>query len=194
VSQTKPERRFTVVNVDAGTLDGMATSETTVDFDALFHAHYGRIARVIGRVVRDPARAEDLAVEVFWKWWRNADAQGNHAGAWLYRTAVRMALDELRRRSRRTHYESAAIRSPESLSPEVAHAAAKEQQQVRLVLAALKPRHAEILLLRSHGLSYEDLANSLELNPASPGNFVTRAQQAFRKEYVKQYGEPRNER
>ena len=65
---------------------------------------------------------------------------------------------------------------------------------MRLVLAALKPRHAEILLLRSHGLSYEELANSLELNPASIGNFVTRAQQAFRKEYVKQYGEPRNER
>ena len=36
--------------------------------DAIFRVHYERIARVIGRVIHDQARAEELAVEVFLKW------------------------------------------------------------------------------------------------------------------------------
>jgi DNA-directed RNA polymerase specialized sigma24 family protein len=36
------------------------------DFEAVFHSHYRRVARVILRVIQDPSRAEELAVEVFW--------------------------------------------------------------------------------------------------------------------------------
>jgi len=165
-----------------------ADSETGA-FDDVFHAHYERIARVIVRVVRDPARAEDLTVEVFWKFWRNPQAHGEKAGGWLYRAAVRMALDELRRQARRIRHE----RSQEQrqvLNPEEVHAAAEERERVRLVLAAMKRDQAEMLPLRNHGLSYEELASTLALNPASVGTLVSRAQQAFRKEYVKHYGEP----
>jgi len=44
--------------------------------DEIFRAHYERIARVIGRVIHDQARAEEIAVEVFLKWWRNPQARG----------------------------------------------------------------------------------------------------------------------
>src|ERR1022692_4800935 len=43
-----------------------------------------------------PNRAEELAVEVFLKWWRHPQAHGEQAEGWLYRTSVREALDELR--------------------------------------------------------------------------------------------------
>jgi RNA polymerase sigma-70 factor (ECF subfamily) len=46
-----------------------------------------------------------------------------------------------------------------------------------------------LLLLRSHGLSYGELASALHLNPASVGTLLSRAQDAFRKEYIKRYGE-----
>ena len=49
-------------------------------------------------------------------------------------------------------------------------------------------RGAELLVLRSHGLSYEELAEALELNPTSIGTYLSRAQDAFRKEYIKRYG------
>jgi len=51
------------------------------------------------------------------------------------------------------------------------------------------PRQAELLLLRSDGHSYDELAGSLSLNPASVGTLLSRAKQAFRKEYVKRYSE-----
>ena len=36
---------------------------------------------------------------------------------------------------------------------------------------------------------YDELASTLDLNPSSVGTLLARAQQAFRKEYIKRYGE-----
>ena len=74
-------------------------------------------------------------------------------------------------------------------TPEDIRAAAEEQERVRWVLAVIQPRHAELLLLRSQDLSYDELASALDLNPASIGTLLSRAQQAFRKEYIKRYGD-----
>jgi RNA polymerase sigma-70 factor (ECF subfamily) len=63
-----------------------------------------------------------------------------------------------------------------------------EQQRVRTVLAALPRRDAEVLLLRSEDLRYQEIATALVLNPNSVGILVSRAQDAFRKEYGKRYG------
>ena len=57
-----------------------------------FAAHYERVSRVIGRVIHDQSRAEEIAVEIFLKWWRNPRARGEHAEGWLYRAAVRKAF------------------------------------------------------------------------------------------------------
>ncbi|MGA3202573.1 MAG: sigma factor-like helix-turn-helix DNA-binding protein [Bryobacteraceae bacterium] len=73
-------------------------------------------------------------------------------------------------------------------TPEDLRTAAEERENVRLVLAVVAPRQAELLILRSQGLSYEELAAALELNPASIGTLLSRAQDAFRKEYIKRYG------
>jgi len=175
-------------------IDARRTRETPFDFEAVFHLHYERIARVIARIVRDPARAEELAVEVFWKLWRTPRAQGEHAGGWLYRAAVRAGLYELRRQLRRARYERLLRFLPGVSTPEEVHAAAEEQQHVRLVLAALDPRQAELLLLRGHGLSYNEVASALQLKPASVGTLLGRAKKAFRKEYLEHYGEQRNQR
>ena len=56
----------------------MSAGRVAFDFEATFRTQYDRIARVIARVVRDPARSEELAVEVFLKLWRTPAAQGEH--------------------------------------------------------------------------------------------------------------------
>lgn len=171
-----------------------AASDATSEFEATFHAHHDRIARVIGRVIRDPGRAEEIAVEVFWKFWRTPKAHGPKAGGWLSRTAVRLSLNELRRQSRSARREATAGLPMPMPDPEQVHAAKQEKEHVQAVLAALHPRESELLLLRSMGLRYEEVAAALELNPASIGTLISRAQQAFRKEYVKRYGEQSNGR
>ena len=167
----------------------MNADEGGLDIETVFHAHYERIARVIARLLRDPSRAEELAVEVFLKWSRNPSAQGENAQAWLYRVAVRAGLDELRSESRRIRRERVIRFFRNSPTPEDIRASQEDQERVRAVLAAIQPRQAELLVLRSQDLSYDELASALDLKPASIGTFLSRAEQAFRKEYVKRYGE-----
>jgi RNA polymerase sigma-70 factor (ECF subfamily) len=166
----------------------MSSNEAQADLETIFAAQYERVARVIAKVIRDPARAEELAVEVFLKWSRNASAQGPGAEGWLYRTAVRTGLDELRRQSRRARYESLVSFGRAPRTPEEIRFAREEHDRVRLVLGNLRQRQAELLLLRSDGLSYEELASALSLNPASVGTLLSRAQEAFKREYIKSYG------
>jgi RNA polymerase sigma-70 factor (ECF subfamily) len=177
--------------VDAPSEAGAERKDQEIQFDieTIFRAQYERVARVIAKVVRDPARAEELAVEVFLKLWRNRQAQGDKTQGWLYRAAVRMGVDELRRQTRRTRYERLfgfgdGVRTPEEILT-----TAEDQERVRLVLGNINRRQAELVLMRSGDFSYEEVASALDLNPASVGTLLSRAQQAFRKEYIKRYGE-----
>jgi len=166
-----------------------AAPDDALDFDAMFAAHFARVARVVGRVVRDRGRAEDLAVDAFLKWWRLRGARGERTIGWLYRVAVRLALDELRRTARRSRFERViGVLRGAPPTPEELHTVQDEQQRVRLVLSTLRRRDAALLLLRSDGLAYDELASALGLNPASIGTLISRAQRAFRTEYVRRYG------
>ena len=160
------------------------------DFGEIFHTHYPRIARVIARMVQDPGRAEELAAEVFWKFWRNPKVPSHSVSSWLYRSAVRIGLDELRRQNRRSRFERVFGFLRVAPSPEQLLAGEQDQQQVRGVLSAMRVRDAELLILRSEGLSYQEVAEVLRLNETSIGTLFRRAQEAFRKEYVKRYGQP----
>jgi RNA polymerase sigma-70 factor, ECF subfamily len=188
LSQTGAGRCYVIVSAQPNVVTGARAGDEPFDFDAVFRAHYPRLARIVARITGDPARAEELAVEALWKLWRSPEAHGEGAGGWLYRTAVRMGLNELRGSMRRARHESLAELTASVPDPEQARAAAEERRQVRDVLTAIDPRQAALLVLRTSGLSYEEIASALELNPASVGTFLSRAQQAFRKEYVKRYG------
>jgi len=177
------------VNARSEAVDDTRIEEAPFDFEDIFHAHYERIARVIARVVGDPGRAEELAVEVFLKLWRRPQANSDRVAGWLYRSAVRKGLDELRRRTRRTRHEGLFGFIRKVPTPEDVRTTIEEQEKVHLVLAVIAAGQAELLILRSHGLSYDELAVALNLNPASIGTLLSRAQQAFRKEYIKRYGQ-----
>ena len=178
------------MNVLDEAIAGNEAAGAPFDLEAVFCDQYERIARIIARVIRDRARGEELAVEVFLKLSRTREAQRQNTGGWLYRVAVRMALDELRRQARRTRYERLlGLVSGHAPTPEDIQAAQEERYRVRSVLAVLPKKNAEMLLLRSQDFSYNEIAEVLNRNPASIGTLLSRAQQAFRKEYIRRYGE-----
>jgi RNA polymerase sigma-70 factor (ECF subfamily) len=181
-----------VVNAPSEAVADVTSAAAPLDIESLFRAHYPRVARIIERVVRDRGRSEELAVEVFLKLWRNPKAQHENVEAWLYRVAVRTGIDGLRRQTRRAHYERVLgwIRPQRAAAnPEQLHSANEDQERVRAVLAAINSRDAQFLLLRSQDFTYDEIAAILNLNPASVGTLLSRAQQSFRKEYVKRYGQ-----
>jgi len=176
--------------MDAGSesLANISVETAHRDFEEVFRAHYPRIARVIARIVQDPSRAEELAADVFWKYLHGRRAHDESPGGWLYRAAVRIGLDELRRVRRREKYEPLLSWLGIAPSPEQLHAATQDQKHVRAVLDVLKRRDSALLVLRSEGLAYQEIAGILRLNETSLGTLLRRAQEAFRKEYVNRYG------
>jgi RNA polymerase sigma-70 factor (ECF subfamily) len=161
------------------------------EIDQAFRENYARIARVIARVIGNRGRAEELAVEAFLRWWRRTGARGDGAGKWLYRVAIRMAIDELRRETRRARSERLLTRTTHPVqTPEDIESSAQTQRRVRVVLATLSRRDAALLILRSENVPYQEVAAALGLNPASVGTLVSRAQRAFRAEYARRYEPP----
>lgn len=68
-------------------------------FESLFRQYQHAVYRWIVRIVRDPATAEELTVETFWRMHR-AHARfrpDSNCGAFLRRIATNLALDYLRR-------------------------------------------------------------------------------------------------
>jgi RNA polymerase sigma-70 factor (ECF subfamily) len=163
-------------------------AETAMDFDGLFRAHYPALARIVYRVVGDTGWAEEIAAEAFWKLHRQPPRESHNLTGWLYRTALRLALDHLKKRNRRAHYESSVPLPAAVRTPEESFDLGERQERVRRILGALKPDQAALLVLRSEGYTHAEIAAVQGLNTGSVGTFLARADEAFRKEYTKQYG------
>jgi RNA polymerase sigma-70 factor (ECF subfamily) len=163
--------------------------EQRAAIEELFAAHYAGLARVVYRVVGDTAVAEELASEAFWKLHRNPPASDANLVGWLYRTALRLALDSLKMRKRRAHYEALAPVPATTQNPEQSAERRQREARVRQVLAALKPEQASLLVLRSEGHTLAEIGSLMYLSPNSVGTLIARAETAFRKEYVNRYGE-----
>jgi len=169
-----------------------ANVRDALEFDALFAAYYQRLARLLYRVSGDTHRAEELAAEAFWRLHRRPPAHNGNIEGWLYRTGLRLALDQLKREARRARYESLARFFSASPAPDRALHESDERRRVRAVLASLPRRDAELLLLRSEGLTLAEIAAALTLHAPSVGTFIARAQRAFRGEFERRYGPHRD--
>ena len=164
--------------------------EASLEFDALFNTWYRRLARMLYRITGDTGHAEEAASEAFWRLYHRPPSANINIEGWLYRTGVRLALDQRKKDRRRAGYEGLGSFSGVAASPEQALEQHEERARVRRALCELKAEQVALILLRAEGLSYAELAAELQLNPASVGTLLSRAQEAFRKEYVIKYGRP----
>jgi DNA-directed RNA polymerase specialized sigma24 family protein len=58
---------------------------------------------------------------------------------------------------------------------------------VRAVLSSIKPVQAQLLILRSSGLSYKELGDALNIKMSGIGTMLNRAEEEFRNHYVALY-------
>ena len=69
-------RRYWYVETPATAVEDTVVDETT-GFEGVFHRYYEPVARAVARIVRDTARAEEIAAEAFWKFWRNPNVSAS---------------------------------------------------------------------------------------------------------------------
>jgi RNA polymerase sigma factor (sigma-70 family) len=140
-------------------------------------------------MVGDPAEAEDLALETFFRLYRHPPqaGEGYNPGGWLYRVATNLALRSIRSFMRREQYEMTAGKDALGDGPEVRPTeifeTKEEHRLAQLALAKMNPRRAELLVMRYSGMTYKEIAGSLNLSPTSIGPLLLRAEREFEKTY-----------
>lgn len=163
------------------------------DFEATFLKNWQRIYNVLFQVVGDRAEAEDLALETFWQLYQNPPSKRENLNGWLYRVALNRGFNALRTRKRRSHYEDQAAKmafeadSPVNPADEADHM--EQRRSVRAVLAQMKSRSAQMLVLRYSGFSYAEIAAAVKVRPSSVGTLLARAEAEFEKIYRQSQGE-----
>jgi RNA polymerase sigma factor (sigma-70 family) len=161
-----------------------------LSFEDLFEKYLPAVVRILTRVLEDPAEAEDVAMELFLRLYQNPPGQNKdfNWGGWLYRVATRLGFNQRRSRSRRLHYEQeAATQHPMESAwadPSTELWQQEKIQQVRISLQKMKPRSAQLLLLRHSGMSYAELASALGVSAGSVGTLLIRAEREFGKLYL----------
>jgi RNA polymerase sigma-70 factor (ECF subfamily) len=136
-------------------------------FGELVRHYYPHVINVVYRMCGDATLAEDAAQEAFLRAWLHIASfrPGEPLRNWLYRIAVNVALDVLRRRDEEPAEEEMLQMIPEqSLGPE---SALIEKERLALLQQAIRslPEAARgALVLREYGeLSYQEIADVLDI-------------------------------
>jgi len=151
--------RFTTGDVDA--------------FEILFRRYQGEVYGWIVRIVRNPAAAEDLTIETFWRVYlrrQRFDPQ-RPFGPWVRRIATRMAIDYLRSASH--SFEPAPPPPPAAPDPLVRDELRDRIQGAFLSLPA-RLRVAAVLALIEEQ-PYQEIADALNLSLSAVKMRVARA-------------------
>jgi RNA polymerase sigma-70 factor (ECF subfamily) len=167
-------------------------------FATLVQRHRSAVVNLAYRYVSNRADAEDLAQEVFIRVHRARDRYRPEAKfkTWLYRIAVNASLNEIRNRKNRPTFRAAGLadaggdgeaRGGEATfgarvaddrlpGPQEALELSEMQQQVRAAVDALPERQRmAIILNKFHGLSYEELAETMEMTIPGIKSLLVRA-------------------
>jgi RNA polymerase sigma factor (sigma-70 family) len=154
-----------------------------IELQALFEEHWERLCQVVFRIVGDMDEAQDLVLETLLQLHQRPPRNPHNVSGWLYRVATNRGLNALRARERRQRYEDAAgkleLESSASNDPAAEIERLEQSHRVRTALAKIKPRSAQILMLRYSGFSYAEIAASVGVAPGSVGKLLARAEREF---------------
>jgi RNA polymerase sigma-70 factor (ECF subfamily) len=174
---TGREPKSTAKRTDPLPLERFVAGELDA-FEILFRQFQGEVYRRILRVVRDPAAAEDLTVECFWRIYR-ARARfdpGRDFGPWARRIATNVALDHLKSAPRERPL-------PEHLDgPPAVEADPALRDAIGRAFAELPPRLRVVATLALvEGEPQADIAESLGISVAAVKSREFRAVRLLRR-------------
>ena len=171
----------------------LVTSAEVEPFETIFTRYYPLFYRLAYRYVGQPDEAEDIAQEVFLRFYRLPPHASNEAQqrAWLCRVAINLGLNVLRKR--KSHFDQEwplglfsherAGESAEKQNPEWLVLAEEQAALVRDILVRRPERQQVCRMLRSAGFSYEEITEATGIPITSVGSVLVRAMQAFRRSY-----------
>lgn len=160
---------------------------------ALVLRHADKILAVSARMLGDRAAAEDAAQETFLRLWKHAGRwkpQGAKFETWLYRIAMNICLDRLRRRGRELPEEAAPERPDHALRADELLAADERRAAVEQALAELPERQRlAITLCHYQELSNIEAADVMQISVEAVESLLARARRTLRDRLLAQRAE-----
>jgi RNA polymerase sigma-70 factor, ECF subfamily len=150
-------------------------------FEALFRQHQADVYHWLVCLVRDPATAEDLTLETFWRIHRahaRFDPQRSF-GAWARRIAVNLALNHLHRAPREVHLDENVL---EAVAAADGASSRERRAAVRSAFAALPLKlRAVATLALIEEKPYAEIAEALGISVEAVKSREFRAVRLLRK-------------
>lgn len=167
-------------------------------FDHLVHERSGDIYALLFRLTQDPEEARDLTQETFLQAFRSVrQFRGDSSiRTWLYRIAINLARNRWRWWNRRRRDVTASLdgdaNSYDQFSRELSDSRQKDPEQTAIVreqeqllraaLAKLRRPFRETVILRDiEGLSYEEVAQTLNLSVGTVKSRLARGRTELRR-------------
>jgi len=186
MSEISPERSAAGSGPKTGMPSG-ASQDTVPTWDEVVAQHSARVYRLAYRLTGNKHDAEDLTQEVFVRVFRSLSSYtpGTFEG-WLHRITTNLFLDGARRKAKIRFdalAEDADNRLPSrTIAPDAAVLEGIFEDDIESALAALPPDfRAAVVLCDIEGLSYEEIADVLDLKLGTVRSRIHRGRTMLRK-------------
>lgn len=169
-----------------------ATSQATekIGFDEAFTLYHRTVFRTARSVVQDGGLAEDVTQEVFLRLYKHIDSISDNEmlRPWLIRVALNLARNTIRGNIRANTRDENYVKESGDVftrSVEIDYEENAGINEIYRALNKVKEPLRSCLILKQQGMSYKEIAGSLELNEGSIGTYVARARAEFARFYGK---------
>lgn len=163
----------------------------TVAFEALIERHQALVAGTVARMLGSNSDVEDIAQQVFIRVWKSASRYVARAKftTWLLKITRNLVFNEMRRAKRHPHVpvqidpeaEELPLKDEMTATPDAALLQEELQSKIDSAIAQLPDTQRMALVLRRyHELSYEEIAEVLELSVPAVKSLLFRARTELR--------------
>ena len=149
------------------------------------HGLYAMAYQMLGNQLE----AEDVVQDTFIKLWERREQGGKYEKAWLYKVARNQCLDILRRRKHAVEYQVA-----QAVGSDVAPSASDDvinqelSGEIANAINQLDEPYKSLVVMREvNGLSYQVLADSLDLSLSQTKVYLHRARKQLKESLEKTY-------
>ncbi|CAN5489133.1 sigma-70 family RNA polymerase sigma factor [soil metagenome] len=157
-----------------------------MDASPLLTRYQKRVYAFARTIVSCDAEAADVTQEVLLKVWRSgANVPEDRQQAWIYRVTRNACLDALRKRQSRRQWSEASARLEDHPGDSLAPDAELMQGDLRACLETAisrldEPFRSLVVLRDLHDLSYDEIAETLELPLTTVKVYLHRARRRLR--------------
>lgn len=189
------EEKIVPTTTDASAIDHalMARIGTGdhVAFRELLERHQNAVIGTVAKMLGNASESEDIAQQVFLRIWRNAKRYRPEAKftTYLYTITRNLIFNETRRKSRkkevssdeREEYSNLTVEASPHRQPDSEILQAELQQKVDEAIASLpESQRMAVVLRRYEQLSYEEIADVLNLSVSAVKSLLFRARTSLR--------------